>query len=507
MGPSTGNDRPPQDDLILPAQLTLTGRASEEASAPVSAAPMKPFWLGALLGGLVVVALVVILLLPGFVRETAPPADVPAAPAPTPNATQTGPAPWEAAQQARSRKAAQDVLEQLLDRQFQLEELSVARWAGEPFAAARQQATDGDERYRTQQFEAATAAYTAALAAMEQLLAGVDGVVAQQLAAGQAALAAGNASAAQAAFDLVLAIRPDHAEAAAGLKRAGALDEVLSLVAEADRQAQAGQLDTALATLQQAARLDPAAESVKSRLATLRGQAGKRDFRQRMSAGYAALQRNDHAAAQREFQAALKREPGAAEAQEALRQAREAASLAAIETHLAAATSLAGQEQWAQAVAEYDRALAIDNALADAVERRRTAEERAKLDAALADAIARPERLATDAVRRAAQVLHDKAAAIAMPGPRLAGQVAELKKQLELAVIPIPVVFQSDNLSKVVLFKVGELGSFQSRQLELKPGDYVVVARREGYRDARKEFQVRPDMAIVRVSIQCNQPI
>ena len=43
--------------------------------------------------------------------------------------------------------------------------------------------------------------------------------------------------------------------------------------------------------------------------------------------------------------------------------------------------------------------------------------------------------------------------------------------------------------------------------MELKPGDYVVVASRDGYRDVRKEFTVAPRSQAMQLTIQCEEKI
>jgi hypothetical protein len=50
----------------------------------------------------------------------------------------------------------------------------------------------------------------------------------------------------------------------------------------------------------------------------------------------------------------------------------------------------------------------------------------------------------------------------------------------------------SDNATKVTLLRKGELGTFQQHNIKLKPGRYVALGERAGYRDVRVEFSVLP---------------
>jgi len=233
----------------------------------------------------------------------------------------------------------------------------------------------------------------------------------------------------------------------------------------------------------------------------------QREFTRRMTAGYQALGREDYKEAIAAFQAAIKLDPQGTEAQEAIKQARNERNIQAINGHLAKAEQDRGQEKWPQALREYDQALEIDAQLLIVRQSRKETAARARLDAALQDAITRPERLTSDVVWNAAQVLFREASAIENPGPRLSRQIVTLQEQLKYAVTPVEVTFSSDNLSQVKLHKVAQLGNFVSRKLELKPGDYVIVASREGYRDVRKEFTVAPRSQSMQLTIQCEEQI
>ena len=92
-------------------------------------------------------------------------------------------------------------------------------------------------------------------------------------------------------------------------------------------------------------------------------------------------------------------------------------------------------------------------------------------------------------------------------GPRLAGQRDELSRLLKRAATPLTVQLVSDNVTDVSIYKVGKLGSFESQQVDLRPGTYVVVGSRPGYRDVRLEFQVGPEIDLQPIVVRCEEPI
>ena len=72
---------------------------------------------------------------------------------------------------------------------------------------------------------------------------------------------------------------------------------------------------------------------------------------------------------------------------------------------------------------------------------------------------------------------------------------------------PIPVNFFSDNKTKVTIFKIGSLGLFEKRTIELVPGKYVVLGQRIGFRDVRLDFTIEPNKVDKNISIMCVESI
>jgi hypothetical protein len=85
--------------------------------------------------------------------------------------------------------------------------------------------------------------------------------------------------------------------------------------------------------------------------------------------------------------------------------------------------------------------------------------------------------------------------------------VAETEKLLADAIRPVRVTLESDNLTEIVLYKVGRLGTFDRFQLELRPGTYTVVGTRKGFRDVRQQFTVRPGESAGPFTVRCEEPI
>ena len=105
------------------------------------------------------------------------------------------------------------------------------------------------------------------------------------------------------------------------------------------------------------------------------------------------------------------------------------------------------------------------------------------------------------------RALYQQALGLERKGPLLREQLVQLDRLLELAVVPIPVLLQSDEQTDVTVYKVAHLGTFRRQQLSLKPGVYTAVGVRSGYRDVRKQFRVSPEQDNPIVEIRCTEPI
>ncbi|MEE4361457.1 MAG: hypothetical protein V2I63_08020, partial [Pseudomonadales bacterium] len=91
--------------------------------------------------------------------------------------------------------------------------------------------------------------------------------------------------------------------------------------------------------------------------------------------------------------------------------------------------------------------------------------------------------------------------------PRLARQRAELAAALEIAATPVEVPLRSDGQTDVVLLRVADLGRFETRTLDLKPGAYTAVGTRIGYRDVRVSFTVTAEGTDAPVTVRCETRI
>jgi tetratricopeptide (TPR) repeat protein len=334
--------------------------------------------------------------------------------------------------------------------------------------------------------------------------------------AGEAALQASDAASALANFSLAAQIDPTSAAADDGVRRAQVLDDVERLLAEGDSLQSAGELEAAVLLFDKAAALDsshPRISELMARNAQLQLDAR---FTQAMSEGFALLQQSQSDQAIVAFERALQIKPGNAQAQEAIDQTRTELTLQAIETQRTLALSLETAEQWQQAVLAYDAILALDSNLVFAQEGRDYSVRRVQLDELLELNLNNPLRLSETAALEEAnavlQIATDLASDLQQDeqmtlGPRLQSQIERTRQLLADMQVPVQVTLISNNATDVTVFQVGRLGSFTETSLQLRPGRYVAVGTRPGYRDVREEFIVGFGQQLNSLTISCNEQV
>jgi tetratricopeptide (TPR) repeat protein len=424
------------------------------------------------LGAAVLALVVVFVALPKWVAENG---DQPRTPTPAPG-PEAAPVPPQTVTAA--------TVEDLLARVTEIERRHPWEWAGPAWAEVRDRAqavssgvpepgvTAELERRLTELEAAAAAAHDDAL---EQ---------------GRAALARGDTEGARRAFERAARIRPSSPGASAGLRSVEVHDRVFRLVETARERERRGDLRGATAAARQAIALDPACADARDVLGRSEQRLADQAFAAAMSDGLAALAEHRFEAARAAFTRAAELRPGAAEAADGLLRVDAAELRAEVSARRGRAVELESAESWSEAAREYAGILALDASLGFARAGEERCRARAGVAAAIDEHLANPDRLASEQVLEAARDVLAEARALEPQGPRHRDRLARLAEAIRLASTPVPVTLTSDGLTEVTVYHVGRLGAFARRLIELRPGTYVIVGRRDGFRDTRHELRV-----------------
>jgi tetratricopeptide (TPR) repeat protein len=449
-------------------------------------------------------ATAVVTVLPSWVRERKAPQEPRAAAAPAPEA----PAPPVALRElaldktrAEKARAKATRLSEALERQ------EAVQWGGEDYRDALSRLARGDEAMAARDYRSAAEIFEDASRRLEAVASRAAGLVTDRLARAGAALEGGRAHEARELFSFVLAIEPDNPAAASGLARAETLDEVFSLVAAGEELERRGALDEAAERYRRAASLDPRFERARSALARAEGKASDQAFSKAMSEAIAALGRKDLAPARAAFERARGIRPDSSEAAAGLARVAEEMRSREIAEHRDRARDLEAREAWSLAEKEYEAVLALDPAIRFAQEGTKRAGARALLASKLDYQIAHPERLSDASALREASRLLEEARGIEQSGPEHSGRIERLEAIVRSYSTVVAIEILSDNLTEVTVYRVGRLGKFQRRSLELRPGRYTVVGSRDGYRDVRYDLIIGPGKPPTPITVRCEEKI
>jgi tetratricopeptide (TPR) repeat protein len=410
-------------------------------------------------------------------------------------------------QRVQDRASTEEVLGELLSKMDTLESRAVQRWGGLRFARAQAVYAEGDEAYLARDYATASQKYREAIEIVEPLLDEVDKVFESTYAEARAALEAADPVEAVRLFDLAAAISPGHRGAQLGLVRARNLETVLSLMDQGLAHEKDLELQAARQSFEQAVELDPAWEPAQLALQRVRGTITQMEFDLRMTEGLTALAEGDFLAARAAFRMAEKLKPGSPEPADGLLQVDQGIRLQEFAALEQKAREQEQAEDWSGATETYERILELDSSLAfaqDGIARTRQMEA---LHETLDQFIENPDSLSRQSTMQSATKLLLDITRMEDIGPRLADRRDELSRLLKRAATPLTVRLVSDNLTDVSIYKVGKLGSFDQHELSLRPGTYVAVGVRPGYRDVRLEFRVAPEIDMQPVVVRCEEPI
>ena len=388
-----------------------------------------------------------------------------------------------------------------------LEARGAGIWGGAEFAAARAQSRpsavppDGEDLPRgIERIDAATAL-------LDKVAATAPAALATQLRVGGEALAAGQPEAARQAFELAKLIAPDDVRAAEGLRRAQVLGQILPRLAAAEAAALGERPLEAVTLYEQVLREDPAHPGARAGLARARAALGSDAYARAIGEALAALREGRDGAARAALARARALRPGGAEIAAVEAQSSAAGARRELTATRESLAALETAERWREALAGYEQWLARDPTLEFARSGRARAAPRAELARRLDALLGDPARLVAPEVRREADQLLARADAVRGDAPVLRAQTARLRDTLRVYDQPVAAVLQSDGLTQVTLQRWGAVGAFTRKELQLKPGRYVAIGSRPGYRDVRREFTLAPGAAEVIVDVRCTEAV
>lgn len=425
------------------------------------------------------------------------PASAPSAPVPPPSAPASAPAPApEPPVDAAAERAREAFKSALGTFRAEIEPAAAhpdfARWN----PAARREILDGGDaavaRFGEGAYGEALEILSAAAAAARREFAARDAAFDAALAGAREARDGYDPDAAARGVARALAIRPDSPEAlelAADVEKlpalAAAVEDAAAARAGNDLAAEERHLAAALA-------IDGTRRALADRLETVRGALRDRRFAAAVDAGLESVRARDPAAARRHLATARSLRPGRGETGLLAGEIAALEAALAVEGFVARALGAVALDDWPAAERAYADALRhvpgdgdLGVALADAREvngLRRDVERH----------LGAPRRLASPDVAPGVRALLDRAARHAARSPSLARRAGELADLVDAYAVPVPVRVISDGKTDIKVRGVGVVGATTGKTVRLRPGRYVFVGTRPGFRSKSVAVEVSP---------------
>jgi tetratricopeptide (TPR) repeat protein len=380
-------------------------------------------------------------------------------------------------------------------------------WGGSTFAAAKSLGALALEAEASRDYALALDRIGVAFQRLSRIAEERPQILARQLRDGDAALDAGRLEVARQAYQLAQRIDPSDEAAGKGLARVVALGPVLPALVEAETAALTLDHLRALTRYEEVLRADPANRIAREGVAKARVAIGSDQYAREIGNALSALRAGRTQEARAAVTRAATLRPGAAELPQILAQIDAAGERRDLGVVRAEILELENAERWSEALLRYDALLARDTTLKFARDGRIRVAPRAELARRIESLLASPARLAAPEVRREAERLLSQSSSINEKKVVLQGQSDRLREALRLYETPVVAVIESDGLTLVSVQRVGNFGSFTRRELSLKPGRYVAIGSRAGFRDVRQEFIVTPTSTDIVVTVKCTEAI
>jgi len=415
------------------------------------------------------------------------------------------------AEKTKYRKDAQLVLEKIVEIRDLLKSKSIEKWNAEKFNIALENISIGDDLYREGEYLRSIKQYRAALDQLNNLKEDAAKIIESTIISANNNIEKLDSELTVEqtinSINLAFAIDKNNESIKLLKERSLKLPDLFNKVMQSDQFISEQKYEDAFSVLSEAIMLDPYRKKTKTSMENLNKQIKEKTFIEFMSEGFEAMDQNNFSSARKVFNEALKTYPERPDVYDALNQLESRESSFQIKERIKNAEANENLENWSEAKKEYEALLESDNSLVSLKARLINVRIRAELDEQLENLINNPLTLRSDELHQKAKKLLKTAQGINQRGAKLEKQIENVSKIIVQARNPIPVNFFSDNKTKVTIFKVGSLGLFQKRTIELVPGKYVALGQRIGFRDVRLDFAIEPNEVDKNISIMCVESI
>ena len=279
--------------------------------------------------------------------------------------------------------------------------------------------------------------------------------------------------------------------------------ELLELMATGSDHESRKEFSQAQAAYQKAHTLDQSYKEAGIALQRVTDRITDQRYQQALSEGLKAFAKTEYVGAKRSLLQAISLKPDAREAQNALARVDKAMLDSRINGLKQSGQAAEQAENWRVAGEHYGSILELDPGNDFARQGKERALGNDRIFSEMQFLLNHPDVLTTGQNLEKATALALEAQSIEPKGTQFTQALQQLEQMVVEARKPVRLTITSDNRTQVDVYRVGKLGQFSQKDLDLKPGVYTVIGYREGYQDIRQQIVIRPGQQNLRVTIIC----
>ena len=403
----------------------------------------------------------------------------------------------------KERQLAFDTRSQVEIYYEKLSKITNPPWLSGDLEAAKALYDEGMTLYQDQYFGDAAKKFQPALALMEELDTAFESLLENLKQEAASDLDKERFESATEKYQQILEWIPDSTEAGSGLENAQRGLEFQTIVMDANRLFNAGEVDAANQRIMEI----PAGWSTKD-LRQLRQNiaAFKRDsrFRELMTRGYSLMDAERWEDAGKVFMQALVESPDSTIAKEVLQEVRNQLKDQNLESLASDLAIYAGEEDWISALNVVNQIHKLTPDDKDLEEEIDLLEERIDIELRVDEHLVDVKQLPTNSKRMAVKTLLETADHERF-GVRIAGKRSRLQHYFDEISTPVKVTLLSDGKTNVMIRPGSGIGQFKEIELNILPGKYVIRGRRVGYREELHQLTLLPGSDSPVIRIECDE--
>jgi len=378
---------------------------------------------------------------------------------------------------------------------------NIESWASDDLTALEEIEKEADKYFRQGLFLESINMFKLGIEASSDIIKKASIFLAQNLDGGFQSLLAKNSIDAESFFKKVLVIDPINLEAINGLNRALVLDKVLNYLRDAELLISVDSLDEAKSLIDEAYQLDnehPEIDEIKLNIIDL---IKIRNFNALLASGYKNLKLLKFPDARTNFNQALKITESSKLATDGIILANEGIKKNKIEQEKLLASKALELEDFSKASIHFQNILKLEPNIQFAVYGLQEVKMFEEFESNLDRYLNKPSRLSSPNVYIEAARVSDHSQSLSLR-KRLSSKKEQLDFLLAKYSEEINITIISDNKTQVTIQNVSLIGAFNTKEIRLTPGKYILIGKRKGFVTVRKTVNLINSTTI---SIQCTE--